>query len=556
MILSKLSKKKKIILSLVTIGILTTSIAIPILVLNNDKKNNQIQEKTEEDIIPNVRKLKVNLPSSATLKGSKIKDGDYGTILQDSFGNLWALGWNAWPQVLKANEDGSGYVKTGWTNKYKKELLLRNLKINAARGTIFQDKFKNLWIMGFHSKLHVLKVNKNDNGYVKTGWSNDTSLGLTKGSKIKKGPNGQIFQDSFGNLWALAKKTKPQVLKINQDGTNYDMNKGWTDNNDPNSGDNLLKGSKITDGWDAKVFQDEFKNLWMVGNSKLQVLKAKPDKSGYVDSGWTNDNTQGLLKDSKITNHGSAGTIFQDKFFNLWVVGIVGNSNRNKKSKIQVLEVNSDGNGYVNTGWKSDVSEGLLKNSKINKDPLTDKYPTFFQDEFKNLWAIGYNTKLQVLKVNEDGDGYDLNTGWIDNNNKNSGDKLLKNSNINHFRFQNVIGRNGTIFQDFFGNLWSMVTNFRLQVLKINQSKDGYVDRGWINDNDPSSADKLLKNSKINNGNYVEGGYVNGPMGGSGQIFQDKFKNLWIIAKRFKLQVLKANKNKNVYVYVESWETS
>ena len=96
----------------------------------------------------------------------------------------------------------------------------------------------------------------------------------------------------------------------------------------------------------------------------------------------------------------------------------------------------------------------LLKGSSI----IEGSYGTIFQDEFKNLWSMSHSitkeidkvqklyTKLQVLKSNQNGDGY-VNS-WTNDNSEN-GEPLLKGSNI-------VNGRGGIIFQDEFKNLWTM----------------------------------------------------------------------------------------------------
>ena len=74
-----------------------------------------------------------------------------------------------------------------------------------------------------------------------------------------------------------------QVLKANQIGTGYDENIGWNNVND--SG--LLKGSNITNGATGSIFQDEFKNLWAMGNgTSLQVLRANDQKDGYDEKSW------------------------------------------------------------------------------------------------------------------------------------------------------------------------------------------------------------------------------------------------------------------------------
>ena len=360
------------------------------------------------------------------LKGSNINDGWGGVIFQDSFKNLWAMSDSITKdvngvkktihtklQVLKANQNKDGYVTTGWTNDVLKESLLKGSNItNGFEGTIFQDQFKNLWAMGKDSKLQVLKANQNKDGYVTTGWTNDVlNEGLLKGSNINYGQAGAIFQDQFKNLWAMGANSKLQVLKANEDKDGYVSS--WTDDN---SVDGLLKDSNTEYGAWGKIFQDQFKNLWIVGNGeRFQVLKANEDKNGYVSS-WTDDNSvDGLLKNAD-TNYGDNGTIFQDKFGNLWVTGL--------NQKLQVLKVNEDKNGYVSS-WTDDNSvDGLLKNSNINNGIGA----IIFQDQFKNLWAmseVGNTQKLQVLKANKDKNGYV--SSWTDDN---SVDGLLKNSII------------------------------------------------------------------------------------------------------------------------------
>ena len=478
----------------------------------------------EKIIIIYVTKVSSNL-----LKNSNINFGQGGTIFQDKFKNLWTMGTDSKLQVLKANKGGSSFVNKGWIsdNSQNGDNLLRGSKINNGQfGTIFQDSFGNLWAMGKGSKIQVLKINEEDTGYVNTGWiSDNTQSGdnLLKNSKITDGFNGIIFQDSFKNLWAMAKDSKLQVLKKDPLEEGY-VEEGWINENDKNIGDNLLKNSNINDGYGGVIFQDEFKNLWTIAAfSGLQVLKANEDENGYVNEGWISDNTQDgdkLLKNSNIVL-GTRGTIFQDEFKNLWTMG--------SSSKLQVLKANEGGTDYVNTGWISDNTQSgdnLLKNSKIT-DGFNGK---IFQDSFGNLWAMGNGKKLQVLKANEEGTGY-VNEGWISDNTQ-SGDNLLKNSKITD-------GFGGTIFQDFFGNLWAIGNRKKLQVLKLNEEGTGYVNEGWINDN-TQSGDNLLKNSKIIDGS-------------NGKIFQDESKNLWALGKDSKLQVLRVNTKKDGYV--ELWQT-
>ena len=461
--------------------------------------------------------------NSYLLLNSNIVNGSFATIFQDKFKNLWAIGHQTKLQVLEANQDDDGYVYTGWTSDTTKELL-KNSKIeNSLGGTIFQDSFGNLWAMGQGSKLQVLKVNPSNNGYVSTGWIESDSSSedpLLKNSIITNGKDGTIFQDSFKNLWAMTHGSKLQVLKVNEDEDGY-VSEGWINDNST-SGDPLLKNSNITNGLHGTIFQDKFKNLWtMASGKKLQVLKVNSSNNGYVSEGWINDNTttgDPLLINSNITN-GSDGAIFQDIFGNLWTMG--------NGKKLQVLKVNPSNNGYVSAGWINDNStsgDPLLINSNI-----TNGYGgKIFQDSFKNLWAMGSGTKLQVLKVNENGNGY-VSEGWIETNSL-AGDPLLRRSNITN-------GDNGKIFQDTFGNLWSMGSGSKLQILKVNEDGDGYVNTGWIENNYSNGGDPLLINSNITNG-Y------------GGTIFQDSFENLWSMGNS-KLQVIK--KHPKMKSYIDLW---
>ena len=108
----RLRRNKKIILSLVGLGVLTTSIITTILFLNNDKKNNQIKGNDK----PNINKLKVNILSTTTLKNLNISNDRGSTIFQDSFKNLWAMGRSSKLQVLEVNQNRTGYVNEGWTS--------------------------------------------------------------------------------------------------------------------------------------------------------------------------------------------------------------------------------------------------------------------------------------------------------------------------------------------------------------------------------------------------------------------------------------------------------
>ena len=392
-----------------------------------------------------------------------------------------------------------------------------------------------LGVLGASIAVPIIVINNKESETNKENETNELSeINLLKNSNITNQGNVVIFQDKFKNLWTMADGEPLQVLKANDSKNKY-VDTGWTSNNDPTNGEAfndptngeaLLKNSNIVDGEGGVIFQDEFKNLWTVGRkTPLQVLKVNSNGDGYVTTGWTSinwlngdRNVDSLLKGSNIV-YGERVTIFQDKFKNLWTM--------ENGTSLQVLKVNSNGDGYVTTGWTSNndptTGEALLKNSNI----VDGEGAVIFQDKFKNLWTMGRETPLQVLKVNSNGDDY-VTTGWTSNNDPTSGDSLLKGSNI-------VFGEGGTIFQDEFKNLWAMGSGTSLQVLKVNSDGDDYVTTGWTSNNNPTTGDSLLKGSNI-------------VYGGGGTIFQDEFKNLWAMSAWEKLQVLKVNSNGDGYV--------
>ena len=380
-------------------------------------------------------------------KGSNIVNGNKGVIFEDDFGNIWSMGTGTKLQVLVKNKDGS--YANSWVDDNGEDgekLLQGSLISNGENGTIFQDDFGNLWAMAKGSKLQVLVKNK-DGSYA-SSWdtNNDENGKLLKGSKITNGEGRIIFQDSFGNLWAMAKGSKLQVLVKNKDGS---YASSWDTNNDENG--KLLKNSNITNGEDGTIFQDSFGNLWTIAKrSKLQVLRA--NQNGYdKKTGWTSANS-GLTKGSNIINSWD-GTIFQDSFGNLWTQGY--------SRKPQVLRVNQIGDDYVSTGWVNDNTQGLLNNLQTHKShEILNSAWVFFQDSFKNLWAMGNQVSLQVLRANQAGDGY-VNS-W---ENDVSVPGLLKDSNI-------INGQRGTIFEDSSKNLWSMGwSSGKLQVYDKTQEK-------------------------------------------------------------------------------------
>ena len=380
-------------------------------------------EQWEEDI------------STGLTKGSNIKNGTYGSIFEDDFGNIWNMGIKTKLQVLVKNQDGN--FANSWTdnNEENGEKLLQGSKVNDGNGgTIFQDSFGNLWVMGNLSKLQVLLKNK-DGSYA-SSWINDnTQEGLLKNSNISNCYQGTIFQDKFKNLWSMGHNSKLQVLKAKENGESY-VEIGWV--NDNKKG--LLKNSAIRVGNRGKIFQDSIGNLWAMGKvSKLQVLKVNQNGNGYVETGWINDNTKGLLKGSNAVQ-GLGGIIFEDSFGNLW--------NTSYSKKPQVLKRRNE-LSYENSWINNNTQEGLLKNLKTHSHGL-DTFWIFFQDSSQNLWAMGNQVNLQVLKVKLDGTGY-VNS-WTTN------DELLKSSNIIYG------GQGGLIFEDSSQNLWSIGTNRKLQV--------------------------------------------------------------------------------------------
>ena len=60
---------------------------------------------------------------------------------------------------------------------------------------------------------------------------------------------------------------------------------------------------------------------------------------------------------------------------------------------LQVLEANSNGDGYVSS-WKNATNlPGLLKDSNI----INGQWGTIFEDSSKNLWSMRWSSgKLQV----------------------------------------------------------------------------------------------------------------------------------------------------------------
>ena len=353
-----------------------------------------------------------------------------------------------------------------------------NLIVNNGKN-VFQCSYGNIWAMGNRTPLQVLE--KEGDGFA-SSWTSNTSSGLLNGSKITNGYGGVIFEDSHGNIWAMGNGTPLQVLEKEGDG----FASSWISDR---TQDGLLKGSKITNGYGGVIFEDSKGNIWAMGaETPLQVLEKEGD--GFASS-WISDRTQdGLLKGSKITN-GASGVIFEDSHGNIWAMG--------SGTPLQVLE--KEGDGFASS-WISDRTQaGLLNDSKI-----TNGYGgVIFEDSKGNIWAMGADTPLQVLE--KEGSGFA--SSWISDRTQAG---LLNDSKITN-------GYGGVIFEDSKGNIWAMGNGTPLQVLEKEGS--GFAS-SWISDR---TQDGLLKGSKMTNG-Y------------GGVIFEDSKGNIWAMEYEKPLQVL------------------
>ena len=462
------------------------------------------------------RNIKLWTKNSAIVKGSNINDGINARIFQDSSGNLWIMSYKKRLQVLKRDS-------SQWTSSTTSGLTKGSNIEYGMNGIIFEDSFGNLWAMGRkweydESKLREGKLQvliKNKDGTFADSWI-DTNEKLLKGSNIKNGYNeAAIFEDSSGNIWAMSENTKLKVLKKQKDGTFVDS---WTDDNSE-KGEKLLRDSNIINGKKGFIFEDSSGNIWAMGSgTRLQVLAKKKD--GTFEDRW---NSNGKLLSGSNINNGELGIMFEDSFGNLWAIA--------KNTKLQVLRKKKDGS-FANT-WTND-NEPLLKDSNVRN---SEGGMFIFQDSSKNLWIMSKDSKLQVLKANQNGDGYvdswtnnnglnnektsdkrksNINRRPLNNDNSNNKkiEKLLKNSNINDGQF-------GFIFEDSSGNLWAMANGSKLQVLVKNE--DGSFADSWTDDNS-KNGEPLLKGSNINDGQY-------------GFIFEDSSGNIWAMANGSKLQV-------------------
>ena len=417
--------------------------------------------------------------SKFLLNGSNIVDGHYGVIFEDSSGNIWAMGNRKPLQVLTKKNDGT--YASSWTSDTSRGLLKGSNIIDGGRGTIFEDSSGNIWAMGYATRLQVLKK---EGANFASSWTSDISSGLLKGSNIKYGFNGTIFEDSSGNIWSMGYQTPLQVLK--KEGSNFANS--WT--SDTSRG--LLNGSNITDGNGGVIFEDSSGNLWAMGKgTPLQVLQK--EGSRFANS-WINDPTQpGLLNGSNIID-GYSATILEDSYGNIWAMGA--------RTPLQVLQ--KEGEGFANSWINDPTQPGLLNGSKITNG----WHGAMFKDSNGNIWAMGYWAPLQVLRKEDSG----FVGSWINSRTKPG---LLKSSNI-------AYGAEGTIFEDSSGNIWAMGFKKPLQVLKKEGEKFA---SSWASD----TSSGLLSGSNITDGR-------------DGVIFQDSSGNIWAMGKGTPLQVLrKAN---------------
>ena len=205
--------------------------------------------------------------TSSLTKGSKIKDGYTGILLQDELNNLWAMSNSAPLQVLEWDATKNQYVDS-WTNSTSNKLLKGSKIKDGFFGRILKDSLNNLWAMGFGKHLQVLEWDAAENQYVDS-WTDSTRSGLTKGSNIKLSYYGSIFEDSKGNLWSMGFKSKMQVLARRDENSYVDS---WTDSNT----NELLKGSNMKSGIGWTFFEDSRGNIWTTGYQKTpQVFDQK-----------------------------------------------------------------------------------------------------------------------------------------------------------------------------------------------------------------------------------------------------------------------------------------
>ena len=157
------------------------------------------------------------------LKDSNITNGEGGVIFEDSSGNIWAMGNRTPLQVLTKNPNGN--FAPSWKSNSKENGLLKGSNItDGFFGTIFEDSSGNLWAISHLKSLQVLP--KKLNGKFASSWESRTQkIKLLNGSQLTDGSEGFIFEDSSGNLWARGSSGNIQVLRKNDDQSFSDS---WT----------------------------------------------------------------------------------------------------------------------------------------------------------------------------------------------------------------------------------------------------------------------------------------------------------------------------------------
>ena len=372
--------------------------------------------------------------TSGLTKGSNITNGYVGTIFEDRQGNLWSMGTSKLQVLAYSNGD----YADSWASDTTSGLTKGSKIAIGFHGTIFQDKFGNLWAMGYKSKLQVLVWNDVTKKYANSWIADNTTSNWTKGSNITNGQGGTITQDKQGNLWAMGFKTKLQVLAWN------DVTKKYADSWTDSTTSGLTKGSNIIEGYSGVIFKDRQGNLWSMGKrpdgsipftANLQVLVWNDVTKKYADS-WTDSTTGGLTKGSNIIE-GFGGAIFQDSQNNLWAMG--------KKNPLQVLVWNKVTKRYAES-WSASTSSGLTKGSNIKEG----NSGIVFEDSRGNLWSMGWKVNPQILFRNSDNSYAD---SWIED----TSNKFLKGLNTK-------IGIGRRFFEDSRGNIWTIGYNKLPQV--------------------------------------------------------------------------------------------
>ena len=341
---------------------------------------------------------------------------------------------------------------------------------NGKDGQIFEDSQGNIWAMGNGTGLQVKYKGEND--FVNA-----------PGSNISDGQGGFIFEDSNGNIWAIGGTTPLQVKYSNQDRFQE-------------------ISSKISFGWTAKILEDSQKNIWIIGwdkNTNINYIQVK--YNGY-------DSFENVSANSL---YGHKPEIIEDSQGNIWFIldDYAG------KNKLQVKYRNQD-RFQDAPSWKSFPK---------NKDAGEHGYSKIFEDSQGNIWSLSPLGPLQVK--------YKDATDFVE----------VPGSNITN-------GKDGQIFEDSQGNIWAVGNKTGLQV----KYKDrlNFVDAPGSNITDGQGA-KIFEDSNNNiwsmgfntslqvkykdATNFVDAPKSNINNGGFGTIFEDSQGNIWAMGNGTGLQV-------------------